>query len=166
MGTTKYSRNRRGVCSVHYQCPSCRSALRSPLEEAGTEDHCPDCKRSFKVPGTTDIAKVRAELEREAKEREKKQAQKRQQRAETLDKAKSFVGDAVNRVFDDTEKEERIGINDKLIIGRSAAKADCLVPDPQVAENHCGIFWQDSGLNLIDIGSRIGTILNLSLIHI
>ena len=160
--STRYSKNRRGVFYVHYKCPACQSSLRSRLDEAGSQDYCPDCKKPFKVPGTANKEKVEAKLLREAKKLEEEQARKRRERAEKINKAKSYVSGAVNRVFNDAEKEERIEISDKLIIGRSKEKADCMVPDPQVGETHCGIFWQDNGLNLIDLKSRLGTILNNS----
>ena len=163
--SVRYSRNRRGDCFVHYKCPACATALRSPLVEIGTEDQCPDCSRPFKVPGEGSIEKIRAQLERELDEKARLQAQKRQQRAERLKKASSFVGDAVSRAFSDTNEEERILVKDKIVIGRSVRKADCLVADPHVGETHCGVFWQENVLNVIDLGSQLGTLLNDELIE-
>lgn len=167
----KYSRNRRGLYSVHYKCPHCRSALRNPLDEAGCEDRCPDCEKTFKVPGSNNKAKVREILAKEVTEQRKQQKQrekeqqeqrdkKRQQRTEAFNKAKSFVEDTVNKAFSDTQESELISIVDRITIGRSAEKANWVVTDPQVAEAHCGVFLQDNALNLIDLGSSLGTILN------
>jgi ABC-type multidrug transport system ATPase subunit len=149
--------------------------LRSLLDEAGCKDHCPDCKISFRVPGSTNKAKVRARFLKKTQDRQKKkekyrqelqekQEKNRQQRAEAFNKAKAFVGDAVkdtvNRAFRDTEEAQLITIIDKIIIGRSAEKANWVVTDQQVAETHCGVFLQGDVLSLIDLGSSLGTILN------
>ena len=41
-----------GSYSVHYDCPACGERLISPLEDAGDQDECPDCQKTFTVPGT------------------------------------------------------------------------------------------------------------------
>jgi len=158
--STKFSKNLVGVWYVHYQCPNCQSSLRSFLDKAGSRDHCPDCRKFFKVPGSAKKKEIAAKLQEEAQEREKESAFRRRQRGEKIKKAKSFVDDAVNRAVGDKTENERIKISNKLIIGRSAEKAGWLVPDPQVSESHAGVFWLDRRLNLIDLDSRIGTLLN------
>ena len=41
-----------------YKCPACFVGLTSPLDNAGGQDHCPDCKVAFVVPGEAEYAAV------------------------------------------------------------------------------------------------------------
>ncbi len=41
--------------NVAYHCPNCHTDLESKLEEAGTQDKCPKCSRTFRVPGVQDL---------------------------------------------------------------------------------------------------------------
>jgi uncharacterized Zn finger protein (UPF0148 family) len=40
-----------GSYVVSYGCPHCDSHLKSPVEDIGKADFCPDCNRQFVVPG-------------------------------------------------------------------------------------------------------------------
>jgi hypothetical protein len=59
---------------VHYECPHCEEDLKSDLEEAGTEDTCPSCGGTFKVPGTSEVKRQQAELARQQAEADSTQA--------------------------------------------------------------------------------------------
>ncbi|MFA5864741.1 MAG: hypothetical protein WC975_08640 [Phycisphaerae bacterium] len=55
---------------VVYQCPSCQGQLESPLKDAGTNDTCPMCQKSFTVPGIKELnAKKTEEQARQAREK-------------------------------------------------------------------------------------------------
>ena len=41
---------------VHFKCGNCRTGFRAELQEAGTEDTCLNCQRTFIIPGSpTDV---------------------------------------------------------------------------------------------------------------
>jgi uncharacterized Zn finger protein (UPF0148 family) len=95
----EYTRTLLGRHRVAYDCPSCGERLRSPLADAGTTDHCPDCNAEFVVPGEVKLEQLRREKEkaeqprREERERkkqlqlEKKQLKQQKQREERSAKA-------------------------------------------------------------------------------
>ncbi|PHQ78464.1 MAG: hypothetical protein COB69_09955 [Phycisphaera sp.] len=60
-----------GGIAIHYNCPQCQAALKSPVEEAGKDETCPACMYTFVVPGVE--AKKENRI-REAKARETKEA--------------------------------------------------------------------------------------------
>ncbi len=53
LGTTSYrkKKTRWGGRSIIYRCSQCQGDLESALDEAGKEDHCPQCGAAFDVPG-------------------------------------------------------------------------------------------------------------------
>jgi len=40
-----------GKYAVKFDCPKCKARLSAPLDQAGSEDTCPDCHEVFVVPG-------------------------------------------------------------------------------------------------------------------
>jgi len=45
-----------GTYRVRYDCPGCGERLRSPLDDVGKNDTCPDCRKGFIVPGAEERA--------------------------------------------------------------------------------------------------------------
>lgn len=70
-----------GKYHVLYECPRCRAALDSPIEEAGTQIECPTCHHSFVAPAAQDAERIRKASE-EAAGREERLRQ--QQKNEAL----------------------------------------------------------------------------------
>ena len=48
-----------GGYTVAYRCPRCNSSLKSPLNDAGKSDTCPDCGTPFLVPGKDELIRIR-----------------------------------------------------------------------------------------------------------
>lgn len=61
-----------GGYTVGYDCPNCKSRLKSPLDDAGKTDTCPDCKQPFAVPGTQERDQLRWQAEQEEAARKRK----------------------------------------------------------------------------------------------
>src|SRR5215471_439870 len=61
-----------GGYTVGYECPNCKTRLKSPLDDAGKTDTCPDCKQSFVVPGTQERDQLRWQAEHEEAVRKRK----------------------------------------------------------------------------------------------
>src|SRR5262245_18592383 len=61
-----------GGYTVGYECPNCKTRLKSPLEDAGKTDTCPDCKQPFVVPGTQERDQLRWQAEHEEAVRKRK----------------------------------------------------------------------------------------------
>ena len=52
------TKNLLGRYTLHYACLHCGDQLTSPLEDAGGQDVCPHCNRSFVVPGSKEKDKI------------------------------------------------------------------------------------------------------------
>lgn len=65
--------------AVLFDCPHCASELRCPFEEAGTKQRCPNCERSFIVPGGSEVKELLAS-EHRAAEASRQEAEKKAQR--------------------------------------------------------------------------------------
>lgn len=50
-----------GSYTVAYDCPRCKSGLKSRLDDAGTSDTCPDCGTGFIVPGKEERDRIHHE---------------------------------------------------------------------------------------------------------
>ena len=87
--------------SVAYGCPNCGSRLTSPIDEAGGNDHCPDCHLEFVVPGE----KEQAAFQRERQEDANRKAVEREMRTEATSKA------VVNRVAEQQQKQEELQLD-------------------------------------------------------
>jgi len=61
-----------GGYTVGYECPNCKTRLKSPLEDAGKTDTCPDCQQPFVVPGTQERDQLRWQAEHEEAVRKRK----------------------------------------------------------------------------------------------
>src|SRR4051812_40228017 len=46
---------------IGYDCPQCFAKLKSPLDDAGKSDTCPQCGRQFIVPGADERESIRTE---------------------------------------------------------------------------------------------------------
>lgn len=71
-----------GGFTVGYDCPNCATGLKSPLDDAGKSDTCPQCGKNLVVPGTLERERIRtheAELE-EAKRNSKKEREEQRER--------------------------------------------------------------------------------------
>lgn len=116
----KYRKSLRGIV-VTYDCPHCDSNLKSPLEEAGKDDHCPKCGSDFVVPGTEYREHLRdletRQSQQEDKERlEKERLREEKRRQQELDRA------AKDREEEKREKEEEERINHKNKVDREIAQ--------------------------------------------
>lgn len=49
---------------ILYNCPGCNNPLESRLEEAGAQDTCPICGRTFVVPAREEVQRLQAEKAR------------------------------------------------------------------------------------------------------
>jgi hypothetical protein len=63
-----------GKPMVIYLCPCCEGELKSPIEDIGKEDTCPECNAAFEVPGTVEYqayldARIKKKTEVNAKEK-------------------------------------------------------------------------------------------------
>ena len=65
--------NLTGRHRVHYKCPHCGAELHNPLEQAGSEDVCPECSNAFTVPGADAREWIR---QRETEAERERQAQR------------------------------------------------------------------------------------------
>jgi len=61
-----------GKHSLAYACPNCGARLTSPVDDAGTQDSCPDCGRPYVVPEAKHKANLAAI--REAEQRKQNEA--------------------------------------------------------------------------------------------
>jgi len=61
-----------GGYTVGYECPHCKTRLKSPLEDAGKTDTCPDCTQPFVVPGAQERDQLRWQAEHEEALRKRK----------------------------------------------------------------------------------------------
>ena len=75
-----------GKSEVTYDCPECGQNLKSPLSEAGIQDHCPHCECEFIVPGSEEkkrrtlaieAERLKEQQANEAERLREKQAEKR-----------------------------------------------------------------------------------------
>jgi uncharacterized Zn finger protein (UPF0148 family) len=69
-----------GGYTVAYECPKCSTALKSPLDEAGTADSCPQCGTQFVVPGTEERDRIRQEGQKAKWEQQQKTDAARRQK--------------------------------------------------------------------------------------
>lgn len=69
MSNIEIKRNLLGVYSIGYNCPNCNARLKSPLNDAGKTDSCPDCKHTFVVPGTEERERLRIQAEQKERQR-------------------------------------------------------------------------------------------------
>ncbi len=71
---TDYTVGRGGISSaeVAYSCGACKTALKTPLNQAGAEDTCPMCGSVHIVPGRTELEAVKASEQQAVEELAKK----------------------------------------------------------------------------------------------
>ncbi len=79
---------------VSYGCPNCDTLLKSPVDDIGKPDSCPDCGRQFVVPGGQEWQQILAEqtaaAERKAAAIESSKRTKEQLRQQQQAEAKSI----------------------------------------------------------------------------
>jgi hypothetical protein len=136
---------------IGYDCPHCSGRLKSPIDEAGRTETCPECGLQFVVPGKTECDRIRAEQELDALRREAQKQEVERQRqiklAEKTAKAKQVA-------------EQRSRIETVLKHGQLPAPVDvnpngtrrCPYCSEEILASakkckHCGEFL-DSGLRL------------------
>lgn len=68
---------------VSYECPHCAGRLKSPIEDAGGTDTCPECSSAFVVPGKDEFAQLRMELQAEEMKRQTANASRPERDLET-----------------------------------------------------------------------------------
>jgi uncharacterized Zn finger protein (UPF0148 family) len=71
-----------GGYTVGYECPNCKTRLKSPLDDAGKTDTCPDCKQTFVVPGSQERDQLRWQAEQEETARKRKLLAEQEAQAE------------------------------------------------------------------------------------
>ena len=82
----KYRKTLLGIV-VTYDCPHCDSNLKSKIDEAGKDDHCPICEGAFVVPGTEYREYIKTQELQEMKEAEKERLAQENQRLARKKKA-------------------------------------------------------------------------------
>src|SRR5215471_16687710 len=75
-----------GGYTVGYECPNCKTRLKSPLDDAGKTDTCPDCKHPFVVPGTQEREQLRWQAEHEEAARKRKALEEQETEAQRRNK--------------------------------------------------------------------------------
>ena len=63
----KFKRNTIGKVFGVYECPHCDASLRSPVEEVGIKDICPECENEFYVPGAQELEERNRQEKTESK---------------------------------------------------------------------------------------------------
>jgi len=81
--------------TVHFPCPACAADLNAPLEEAGMQQHCPECGRPFAVPGVED-----READRQARAREEAEAERRKADAQAERERRQKAADEARRIHE------------------------------------------------------------------
>lgn len=66
-----------GDYKVVYDCPKCEHNLCNPLDDAGSDDTCPECGCDFVVPGIDDLKRIRQEIENKRQSKIHKAIQER-----------------------------------------------------------------------------------------
>lgn len=88
---------------IVFTCPKCQEELRSPLQEGGTAQACPDCGARFVVPGERE--KRAAELARAAQEKARAEQQKALEDQAARDAAARRVAEAADAQREREEEE-------------------------------------------------------------
>lgn len=71
-----------GRLTVGYDCPHCAARLKSPLDDAGKVDTCPECDTTFVVPGSEERSRI--QVQRDADERRQREEEAERQRHHEL----------------------------------------------------------------------------------
>jgi hypothetical protein len=71
-----------GAHVVVYDCPRCLTKLKSPLEDAGKSETCPQCGHAFVVPGADEREWIRTEVAAKAEAKRKAKEEQRELRTE------------------------------------------------------------------------------------
>ena len=131
-----------GGYSVSYNCPYCDSRLTSSLNEAGTNDICPDCSRQFVVPGTSEKDRIQAQEDVTERQRHEKAERDRQQNVENIERRK-----AQEKLVDNQRRLETTAFPNQLTTSIPTTGQTCRCP--YCAEEilaaakkckHCGEF--------------------------
>lgn len=84
-----------GGYTIGYDCRNCSSRLKSPLDDAGKPDTCPDCGTQFVVPGVAEKDRIHAEAAAAGADKQRqhelamKQAEADRQRQNEQDRRRS-----------------------------------------------------------------------------
>lgn len=68
-----------GRLTVGYDCPHCAARLKSPLDDAGKSDTCPECGIAFVVPGTEELRRIESEEAAAAQRIREEEARRKQE---------------------------------------------------------------------------------------
>lgn len=106
---------------VVYPCPHCGSSLRSPIEEIGIDDVCPNCQVDFVVPGENEYAdflksesieeinRLKEESERKAEsERRQRDDQEKQERHREIQIREARIREENERSRQESEEQAEI----------------------------------------------------------
>jgi len=74
-----------GKEEITYDCPGCKESLRSPLSDAGNEDHCPHCECDFVVPGEERVQEIKRE-QQEQKKTEQRESENGDRKIQEINK--------------------------------------------------------------------------------
>lgn len=90
----KLTRTLKGKLRVKYSCPFCKDVLENELAEAGQQDTCPTCAKTFTVPGEAKRKEVEANLHRKLEEKrlaEQRESELAAEQAEADQKSKEAL---------------------------------------------------------------------------
>jgi len=121
MQPVSIKKNWRGAYVVSYDCPRCGERLKSPIEDAGKRDQCPDCEAVFVVPGASERERLKT---MEAHQQQQLQAAEAR-RLEDRERQRQEEAAAVERKAEEA-KEARLARKaefERLQLEREEAKA-------------------------------------------
>jgi uncharacterized Zn finger protein (UPF0148 family) len=165
-----------GGHSVAYECPKCSTGLKSPLDEAGKSDTCPQCGTQFVVPGTEERDRIRqeeqvAKLEKEQKaeaarrqkelheaaERELQTAKKRAEQAARQSQSTAFADPPV---FEGPFEYRMVQIPPAVVVDKAKGReaADYL---ERVVNDHAQKGWEFYRIDDFTILEKPGCLLAL-----
>lgn len=100
-----------GKLSVKYECPHCNEVLENALSDAGENDVCPVCAKSFVVPGLQERKQYeakRAELELEKRKKREDALLEQQAKAEAKANALRLAEETRQKQAEIAEQQERM----------------------------------------------------------
>ncbi len=102
-----------GSYTIGYDCRNCSSRLKSPLDDAGKPDTCPDCGTQFVVPGVAEKDRIHAEAAAAAADKQRqhelamKQAEADRQRQNEQDRRRSQEDAALKAIRQESVEAAR-----------------------------------------------------------
>ena len=136
-----------GSYNISYNCPHCSTLLKSPLDDAGNTDTCPQCQRQLVVPGAAERDQIRTSEKLDADKKKREEELQRQK------KLKEQIGKESERVRQYEEDKRRAVAEARLNAERRESQQSQTQACPYCGEEilaiakkckHCGEFLDKS----------------------